>query len=76
LSRSGNFPKAIDELPVQVPDAPPNLLLVLRKTVATSTDVNSWIKLFTTNLFTASNAQICPNAALKSLTTHSIVKAF
>jgi hypothetical protein len=31
FSRSGNFLKAIDELPVQVPDAPPDLLFVLGK---------------------------------------------
>jgi hypothetical protein len=76
LSHSGNFLKAIDELPVQVLDAPPDLLFVLRKTIVTSADVNSWVKLFTTNLFTTFNAQTRPNAALKSLTTHSIVKAF
>jgi hypothetical protein len=30
LSHSGNFLKAIDELPVQVPDAPPDPALVLQ----------------------------------------------
>ena len=37
--------------------------------------VNSWVKLLSTSLSTSFNAQICPNAALKSSTTHAIVKS-
>jgi hypothetical protein len=50
-------------------------LFVPRKTVATSADVNSWVKQFTTSLSTTFNAQTCPNAVLKSPTTSSILKA-
>jgi hypothetical protein len=70
------LPKVIDELPLQVPDAPPDLTLVLWKPVATSTDVNSWVKLSTTSLSITFNAQTCPHAALKSSTTRLIVKAW
>jgi hypothetical protein len=113
LSHSGNVPRVIDELPVEVLDASLDLTLVLRmrrtrkinlntapflplllelaavirknslrslscssKTAVTSADVNSRVKQFTTSLSTTFKAQTCSNAALKSLTTHSIVKAF
>jgi hypothetical protein len=74
LSHSGNFLKVINELHVQVPDAPPDHLFVLRKTAATSAAVNSRLKPFTTSSSTTFNAQTCSNAVLKSLTTSSYSK--
>jgi hypothetical protein len=67
--------RKLPKLHVKVLNAPPDLLFLLRKTVITSADVNSWVKLLTTSLSTTFNAQTCLNAMLKSLTASFTLEA-
>jgi hypothetical protein len=60
-----NFLKVTDELPVQVLDAPLDLLFAPRKTAVTSADANSRVKPFATSLPASFNADLLERRAEK-----------